>query len=136
MTVSIRPRLFSRSWGLTRIGSLYWIARQRNVRLETKRRALRSLLSPLGCKAEGPAVEDKEKGTTFTVSFGLQGRGTCCWRQGEGHYVHCRGHHAECGLIGLFEMKYFVSKVLNYLSISLCYFWECLETALFFCFFL
>jgi len=89
--------------------------------LETKRRALRSL-SLLDCKAEGHAIGDKEKGTTFTVSFGLQGRGTCYWRQREGHYVHCRGHHTEYGLIGLVEMKYFVSKVLNYLSISLCYF--------------
>ncbi|KAJ6880824.1 hypothetical protein NC652_033998 [Populus alba x Populus x berolinensis] len=78
--------------------------------------------SLLDRKAEGRVVGDKEKGTTFTVSFGLQGRWTCCWRQGEGHYVHCRGHHAQCGLIGLFGMKYFVNKVLNYLSICLCYF--------------
>ena len=85
--------------------------------------------SLLDRKVEGRAIGDKEKGITFTVSFGLQGRGTWWWRERERHYVHCRGHHAECGLIGLFEMKYFVSKVLNYLSNSLCYFWIYLETS-------
>ncbi|KAJ6914104.1 hypothetical protein NC651_016381 [Populus alba x Populus x berolinensis] len=34
--------------------------------------------SLLDRKVEGRAVGDKEKGTTFTVSFGLPGRGTCC----------------------------------------------------------
>jgi len=39
--------------------------------LETKRRALRSL-SLLDCKAEGHAVGDKEKGTTFTAEDIIQ----------------------------------------------------------------
>ena len=50
---------------------LLWVARQRDLLLETKRRALRSL-SLLDCKAEGPAVGDKEKGTTFTAEDIMQ----------------------------------------------------------------